>query len=378
MATSISNHADRYVFANDDGTFTVWKNITYDGGNVVGPGYIGRVIHRNNGNRLTEGFVSPSVSANDPRIQGLGFPAWHHYRQNPNEPDIWNKGWEMKGNMDAAAFGGEFGISSSEILVAPYKDDGGTIRASFQSNFVDVFSVREGKRIMTVRFDYLVNDSNLRLWITYTQFPDGLDAGPKPFIKEPKAVCGVAPNQTDRYPARILDVLHSSGSLLRSIDLKNDPKLQDPTRGTVQVGFGGRARMRFFDEAKATYFNIVGRASTNLVYDANNRPINYGSRMNWEGANYGLDKWASLANARAEFDSSVCAAYCKQGGAGEPGLTRQWEVAKRGGEPQTSVMFHAWEGGSGLPDCLCCAKAFVPGEKWTLFFSMSRNEGWIL
>jgi hypothetical protein len=41
-------------------------------------------------------------------------------------------------------------------------------------------------------------------------------------------------------------------------------------------------------------------------------------------------------------------------------------------------MFHGWEGGSGLPDCLCAARAFKTGNRWTNYFSISRNAGWVL
>jgi hypothetical protein len=89
-----------------------------------------------------------------------------------------------------------------------------------------------------------------------------------------------------------------------------------------------------------------------------------------------MDAWAQAANSRAVFEPSPCSAYCRQG----PGstLTRQWEVAKRGTEPCVEVMLHAWEGGSGVPDCLCCARSFVPGEARTSFLSVSDGAGWQL
>lgn len=363
MPTIIDNE-DRFIFANLDGSFTVWKGITYNqNGNVVGPGYIGRAISRLDGTYLTEGFVNPQTSCNDPRIQGVGLAAWHHYRDIPNEPDIWNKGWEMKGNLDSAVYAGMFGIRDVNFVVYPFQDENDNVQATIDVNFVDSFSASEGKRIMIVRYQYLVEPSNIKLWVSFTSFPDGFDSGPPAFIKEPKVVCGIAPNRVDRFKAETLDIFGANGSLLEHVDLKTDARLQDPTKKTLQVAFNQRARMRFYDTKQ--YWNFVGRSE---------------SHQDWEGGSDGLDRWARNADSRSEFDSSVCAAYCKQGGAGTgPGyLTRKWEVAKRAGEPQTLTMFHAWEGGSGLPDCLCCAKAFVAGERYTAFFSISRNDGWIV
>jgi hypothetical protein len=42
-------------------------------------------------------------------------------------------------------------------------------------------------------------------------------------------------------------------------------------------------------------------------------------------------------------------------------------------------MLHGWEGGTGLPDCLECARAFASaGESWTSYLCVSLGEGWRL
>lgn len=368
---SFQDLTDRYVFANSDGTFTVWKEVTTEGTKRVGPGYIGRVIIRD-GTRITEGFVDPSTSVNDPRMQGFGIVGIHHFRDIPNEPFIWNKGWELKGNLLPSV--DPFGVRDCQVVVPPYLDMYGNIRASFLVNFVDRYSAAEGKRVLAVRYDYIVEDSNVKMWVSFVQFPDDFDSGPQPFIKEPKVSFSVAPDTSDGYRPSILDIFRADSSLLRNINLNTEPKLTDPTKGTVQIGFDTRSRCRFYDSRN--YFNVVARGNTVLSYGADGKVINYGTRSDWEGGN-GLDKWASLANPRDEFDPSVCGAYCKQGGGGEAGLTRQWELTKRGNEPQTQIMFHAWEGGSGLPDCLCCAKLYMPGETHAAYFSISRDAGWV-
>jgi hypothetical protein len=372
VAQTIQDLGDRYVFGNQDGTFTVWKQVTDLGsGLVVGPGYVGRAIFRTNGDRI-DGAVPASVSMNDPRWQGLGGFGWHHYRAIPGEDNIWNKGWELLAHR-AADPADPFGVSSGHVLVDPYVNEAGEIRASFGVDFVDRYSAAEGRRVMFVRYDYIVDASQVKVWVTAQQQPDGFDAGPPVFVKEPKLDIGVG---GDSYRPHTLDVFRADSSLLRSIDLVNDPKLQDPSVGTVQVGFDTRCRLRFYDGSN--YFNVVARASDTPTYGLDGRPNDYGHRSPWEDSFEGFDAWALLADRREEFASSPCDAYCKQGGKGTgPGfLTRQWEVAKRRDEPDVLVMLHAWEGGAGLPDCLCCAKAFSPGEKWTAFLSISRDAGW--
>lgn len=371
MTQTIQDLGDRYVFGNDDGTWTVWKQITADAnGNLVGPGYIGKGIFRTNGDETDDPFVDPTVIVNDPKIQGLGIVGWHHYRDIPGEPNIWNKGWNMGGNRKPGS--DPFGVSGCDILVAPYLDTNGNIRASFGVNFVDRYSAGESKRIVLVRYDYIVEASDVKVWASFTEFPDGFDSGPTPYLKEPKYAAGLGGST---YQPNILDIYDASSGLITEYDLVNDPKLQNPTVGTEQIGADGRTRTRWYDGAN--YFNIVARGNSPLTYDPTTQKVtNYGSRVAWEGGGQGLDAFAVDANSRAHFDDSVCAAYCLQGPGGT--LTRQWEVAKRGGDPHVEIMFHGWEGGSGLPDCLCAARAFKTGNTWVNFFSISRDAGWVL
>lgn len=365
---SFEDSGDRWVVSNNDGAFSVWKGIAGgDGGTVVGPGYVGRV-ELTDGSVVCDGFVDPRVSCNDPHFQGLGAFAWHHYRDLPNEPEIWNKGWELRGFM--AAGGDPFGVSGARAVVPPYVNAVGQVRMSVAVDFVDRYAAAEGKRVMEVRYDYVVEDSCLRLWVTATQLPDGPDAGARPFVKEPKLALGLG---AASYRPHLLDIFDVDSDLLRAIDLLTERRLQDPRRGTVQIHFDTRGRLRFSD-GRVT-FNIVGRASETPTYGSDGRPVEYGVRATWEGAAFGFDRWASLANVREEFAPAPCAPYCKQGGGGEPGLSRKWELAKFGNEPHIGVMLHAWEGGSGLPDCLCCAKAFVPGERHTAFVCLSAGAG---
>ena len=83
----------------------------------------------------------------------------------------------------------------------------------------------------------------------------------------------------------------------------------------------------------------------------------------WCGSGVGFDGWAEAAQRRPAY-SDVGRSYCLAGGAR---LRRRWEVASRSDDPGVSCLFHAWEGGSGLSDCLDASRAFgPPGETWSL------------
>lgn len=377
LGITVDDNGDRLTFGNDDGTWTIWKAVTGDGlGRVVGPGYIGRATMRN-GQRLCEGFVAPTVSVNDPRWQGIGGFACHHFRAN-GEPDIWNRGWEMKAHGQAN-LADPFGIISSTTVVAPYEvasgADAGKVRASFVVDFADRYSYPTP--LLTLRYDYTFEKSGVKMWVTVRQgFPLGMPAA---FIKEPKLALGLAPANADGFRPHTLDIAAADDTLLRRIDLLNEPKLQNPAAGTVQVGFDARCRARFFSDSVS--LNVVARASAPLVYDPmTGRVTDYkaATRDDWEGAADGFDRWAQLANGREVFETQPCSDYCLQGPPDGTTLTRQWEVAKRGTEPMVELMLHAWEGGSGLPDCLCCARRYAENESFTAYLSVSRDAGWAL
>jgi hypothetical protein len=88
-----------------------------------------------------------------------------------------------------------------------------------------------------------------------------------------------------------------------------------------------------------------------------------GSRtLPWYGSGAGLDGWAQAAQGRLAY-SQLSAPYCLA----RSGLRRRWEVAARTENPALSCLFHGWEGGSGLTDCMDASRTFGPaGETWSL------------
>jgi hypothetical protein len=149
-------------------------------------------------------------------------------------------------------------VSAARVVDEPRNDPKGNIRASFETDFADLYGP-----VMTVRHNYIVEQRCLRSWVTFTQRWDGTSF--QAFLKEPKLTIGFV------EPFESVDV-------------------------------------------------------------------------------------------------------CLQGPGGT--LSRNWEIAKRGDAP-ISLMLHAWEGGTGLPDCLACARAFGPAsESCTAYLSVSLGEGW--
>lgn len=379
MPVAFEDLGDRYSIANDDAWYVIWKKLTYDqDGLCVGPGYIGRVVFKADGKKLVEGFTDPVLALNDTRQQGLGLVGWHHHRQVSGEPSIWNKSWNMDVHRDQAGYQrGGFGVSGSRVVVAPYVNASGEVRASFEVDLVDPWTSAEGKRISLVRYDYVVDSSQVKMWVTWTQQPDGPDSGPPVFVKEPKITMALCPPGSSGSRLRWFDLYRDDGTaLMTGFDMNT---IGDPAKHTQQLGFDRRCRARFYEAGSPYYWNIVGRANTLLSYAGDGKPVGYGFRSNWEGAGYGLDEWAVRANGRGHFDDSVCPAYCLQGppdGQGRRTLTRQWELVKDPSLTSLELHFHAWEGGYGTPDCLCCSRSFQPGESWASFFSMSRDAGW--
>jgi len=104
-----------------------------------------------------------------------------------------------------------------------------------------------------------------------------------------------------------------------------------------------------------------------------------------------LDAWARDANALERLVPTCNGAYCLQGPAdanGAPTLSRNWELGRFASagrnsapdpaRPAVGVGLHAWEGGSGYPDCLCASRGLPPfGTTYRAWLCYSLSDGWI-
>jgi len=309
---SVVDFPEKVVFTNAGGSWHIWKQLTWspEGDRVVGPGYIG-LLERPWGTVVVDDFREPGP-LNDPRYGGLGAFGWQHARLGQGM-------WDLHGRLDAATSGG-FGVARSAVPRGPAIGTDGAgeleVRVEFRDGWTDP--------IMAATYTYRFEEAAVTCSIRVEQLWPGDRAG-QAFVKEPKIVASVT------VPEGAVEVLGHDGSILQTIELA---ALPDPWDGTAQIGDPARWAVRFLD----------------------------GNRLDVAVDGADFDRWAVLAETRARL-SGAGAGYCLDGGA----LKRRWEVAKRKGDPQTSCMFHAWQGGSGYPDCETASRAFGPyGEGFTI------------
>jgi hypothetical protein len=106
----------------------------------------------------------------------------------------------------------------------------------------------------------------------------------------------------------------------------------------------------------------------------------------WEKGGQGLDQWAVVAAARQAANTTDSAAggaqWACHGGSPGDAQQRRWEIAggpknAQGQYQGATVMFHAWEGGTGAYDCEPLLRRFGPdGESFGVHAEYSINDGW--
>ena len=371
-------HEHAFEVTNGDGTWTVRKR--HEPGTQAagpGPGYVTK-FQLADGTVIVEDPRDADGTVNDPRYGGLGCFGMHLARQNEwfRSLQVSNYTWDVTGRHHAPTRGG-YGVGEGRVVEPPRRATVEGRRAVVLGVEVDFFDGESWptQPIVTVRYDYVFWAARVRCHVTVTTGP-GARTGSPAFVKEPKLVCHSLGSEDGRGPLyRYVDVYRRDDSLIERFDIWTLP---DPTKKTKQWGYNGRARVLFDDPVHGHHsFNIVAEA---LGTD--------GEREDWEGSAFGLDRWAQLSNEREQLEEcGERQAYCRQG----PGstLTRQWETARwasgaagtepERGRPQTGIMLHAWEGGSGYPDCRCCFRRFGPkGEAFRMYLCYSYGDGWAL
>jgi hypothetical protein len=378
MVPSFVENEHAIEVTNGDGTWTILKK--HRAGTQAagpGPGYIAK-FERPDGTVIVADPADADGTVNDPRYGGLGCFGVHVARRNDffGTLQVDNYSWDVTGRHHAPSRDG-YGVGEGRIVDEPRLATVSGRKAVVLAVEVDVFdgeSFRDRKPLVVVHYDYVFWPSRVRCHVAATTGP-GAHAGSPAFLKEPKLVCHSLGSEDGGPLYRYIEVYRRDGSLIERFDIW---ALPDPTTKTKQWGYNGRARVRFDDPDHGHhYFNIVAEAL---------RPDGKGE--DWEGSAFGLDRWAQVSNDREQLEP--CGdhqAYCRQGPEGT--LTRQWETARwasgqagtrpRPGRPQTGIMLHAWEGGSGYRDCRCCFRRFGPeGETFDAYLCYSSGDGWKL
>jgi hypothetical protein len=379
MIPSFVEDEIEFQVSNDDGIWTVRKQ--HDPETRVagpGPGYVTK-FERPDGSVVVEDPPDPDGTVNDPRYGGLGCFGVHVARRNEffKSLQVNNYSWDVTGRHHAPSRDG-YGVGAGRVVDPPRRETIGGRQAvvlGIEVDFFDGESFQRHRPLVVVRYDYVFWRSRVRCHITATTGP-GAHVGSPAFVKEPKLVCHSLGSEAEGGPLyRYVDVFRRDGSLIERFDIW---ALPDPTAKTKQWGYNGRTRVRFDDpDSGHQYFNVVAQA---LGPD--------GVGEDWEGSAFGFDRWAQLSNDREPLEP--CGdhqAYCRQGPEGT--LTRQWETARwasgvagtkpQPSRPQTGIMLHSWEGGSGYPDCRCCFRRFGPeGESFEVYLCYSYGDGWKL
>jgi hypothetical protein len=365
------------VVTNGDGSWTIRKR--HDQATKAagpGPGYITK-LELPDGTVIVDDPEDADGTVNDPRYGGLGCFGMHVARKNDffRTLQVENYTWDVTGRHHAATRGG-YGAGEGRIVDGPRRETVAGRRAVLLAIAVDFYDGESwpNRPLVTVRYEYIFWAKLVRCHVTVATGP-GAHAGSPAFVKEPKVVCHSLGSERGGPLYRYVDVFRRDGSLIERFDIW---ALPDPTAKTKQWGYNERARVRFDDPDRGNhYFNIVAEA-----LGPEDEP------EDWEGSAFGLDRWAQLSNAREQLEPcNEHQRYCLQGP--DATLTRQWETARwaagaagtepQPGRPQTGIMLHAWEGGSGYPDCRCAFRRFGPrGETFRIYLCYSYGDGWMV
>jgi hypothetical protein len=354
----------RVVFRNGDGAWTISTR----------RGYITRFALPD-GSVVCADLDNAEANLNNSCHGALGAFGCHIARRNEWYPALehrHNFSWDLSERLEPVRSG--FGVVRASVDDGPRVEGG---KGCLQLTTYLVDGASNGEPILSVRRRYVIEPENVKCLTTVTSEWDG--SGPALFIKEPKLVAHSLGCPGGALRFRYLDVFDRAGRLLRGLDLW---LLPDPEVHTYQIAAPGRARVRFQDPERRVAFNVVMEGSDG----SHQQP--------WTPATVGFDRWAQDANGAERFlpDGPP---YCLQG----PGatLTRQWEAtrfsilrpgqrrpqADRGApllpdpaKPQVGVMFHAWEGGTGYPDCLCASRRMPPkGTSYMVYSCYSLGPG---
>jgi hypothetical protein len=320
----------RVLLRNDDATWTVFTECRPE---LVGPGYVARV-ETADGNVLVDDAVGPGT-LNDTDFGGLGAFGWHHSRGRAGALRFTaENAWEVSARTCATTNGG-FGVAASRVVEL------GEDSLEIEVDLSDGYTYPEP--VMRVRYRYVVEQDELRSWVTVTELCDGGRCGRTDdlaFLKEPKLVAHL----TGAYDR--MDVLDGDGRQVCSSRPVGPPR--GPILETTQCDDPARARVRF-GPCEPVCLEVEAHG--------------------WNGVADGFDAWAVAAAERplafpVDTGSIDGVLWGCHGGAPNDGRMRRWELAGRKGR-SLGALFPAWEGGRGGYDCEPLARTFGrEGETW--------------
>ncbi|HET7373272.1 MAG TPA: hypothetical protein VFJ20_07785, partial [Gemmatimonadaceae bacterium] len=416
------NDTANYVdWHNDQGTFRIYKvclgpnpGATYIGHDgTVGPGYIATVWNRNNQIVQDDTMVPAHVGPNGGlatdgsgkvlNSTALGMFGFHLVRrplqhQTPFAtrdldasgnllPNGANHAWQISGRWcnankrpdDYSGYRG-WGVRAFSTPTAGYYLPP-SVNANVGSFSIEVVLGDEHDDLVSLRYTYRIGSGYVKQWVRVTTLCgngtcDNASYGDV-FIKEPKLIAGVNPQDPDAIDYGQTNIFNDGGHTATTLDRHNywnntcskvDPDNHlcewggqnpraDTGGATGQCNDPTRRRARFWNPHIA-----CADDPSCLVVAARGADTELGTSYPWNGP-HGLDLWATRnvdqAREQAGATDTKADGYletdnCHQTSAAV--ANRRWEMigdAKTASCSYTTaaVAFHAWEGGTGTYDC---------------------------
>ena len=372
--------ADRYLVANDDGTWTIFKRCETRRRTTVGPGYVAQLVSR--GGITIVDDVRRRGTLNDPEFGGLGAFGWHHARGRPNRLRFRGENaWEVSGRVCATANRGFGVVASAPERVRRVAPD--AVELGVAVLFSDVYTYP--RPLLRVRYRYRFERDVVKSWIEIRPLCSRGRCGRTrslAFVKEPKLVAHVVGGGFTRMSTweddGRLACVYVGGGGPRGPILDTGQCAAD-RRSLLRFDYGSGLSGREGGCATRPCLNVVMRAY------APGAPPGEPTEV-WEGAGLGLDGWAvnaarrprAFARDTGSIDGVVWNCH---GATPDAQAVRRWETTgrldPRGRYLSLGGLFPAWEGGRGGYDCEPLARAFPPAwDTWSVFASYSLGDSW--
>jgi hypothetical protein len=372
---------------NGDGEFWIAKRclgVSHFGDRkTTGPGYVYRLaapIHGGSKNVL----VVDDQGGDTLPWGGLLSFAYHHTRGAPPYDLVY--GWDLAENPAGNSWsvstricaddgGNGFGVARSTVIEGPTKYGGGANDPLYWSIAVDLRTPWTDP-IIGIVYRYQFHSSVVKVWTRLTTHCSGPTCGDPEgmhhFVKEPKFTTRVVKGAYDQFAS-----LDNEDNVLAKYGLIN------PVKKTHQMANPARARIRYGFASSPCNGSHRCLSIKARGYPAGQEPG--GPTFRWEGAGFGLDRWAVLASKDPQSprgtDSPAGVGNAQpwpcHGGDPAADLMRRWEAGGQN-EPSAPIgpnaAFHGWEGGASVDDCEPLYRHFpAAGSEFANYFSINLH-----